>query len=365
MEVKKVKSEKDDKESLLREQNEGLWKLRDQLDKELTNEAIKELLEDNLQYPLKGRDDSLTQLCDAMYFGPLKKCPECVHGQLMLRSRAYYCTGNITEWTKCTYKTQDPLRLNEFEINRDFRDEYTCMKKFKFKKRQRLFASPLESEDASKLEGEKQTTDNTKKIESKRPLYRLDFSATGKLSIKNAQVKAIIERLGGKLLTNVSNRTVALISNREEFENLPKKVQDAKSNDVHVIDEAFLNEINTCDTSKVDLLEMITRHSLATWGSDLKTRIELSRETYEKAIEEANESRFSLKSVGDGSGKIKMKVKGGAAVDPDTGLEDIAHVMLEPKTNEPYSCVLGMVDIVRGTNSFYKLQIIQHDKISK
>jgi poly [ADP-ribose] polymerase 1 len=363
--VKKIKNGKDDLESLLKEQNEGFWKLRDQLDKELSNDVIKELLEDNLQYPLKGRDDSLGQLCDAMYFGPLKKCPECTHGQLVLRSRAYYCSGNITEWTKCTNKTQKPLRLNEFEINKELADEFPFLKKFKFKKRERLFALPLESDDATNPEGEKEKADSAKKIETKRPLYRLDFSATSKLSIKNTQVKAIIERLGGKLLTNVSNRTVALISNKEEFDKLPKKVEDAKSSDVHVIDEAFLNEINTCDPSKVDLLEMINKHNLATWGSDLKTRIAFCRETYEKAVEEANEQRFSLKSVGDGSGKIKMKVKGGAAVDPDTGLEDIAHVFLEAKTNEPYCCVLGMVDIVRGTNSFYKLQVLQHDKISK
>lgn len=84
---------------------------------------------------------------------------------------------------------------------------------------------------------------------------------------------------------------------------------------------------------------------------------------------QANESKevdkssmYSLKSVGDGSGKIKMKLKGGAVVDPDSGLEDDGHVMIETSTKEPYSCVLGLVDISRGSNSFYKLQIIEHDK---
>jgi hypothetical protein len=97
--------------------------------------------------------------------------------------------------------------------------------------------------------------------------------------------------------------------------------------------------------------------------------------------------------------KVKMSVKGGAVVDPDSGiiqysiiptcypswslivisftpcppsqrvssvfqsfsgLEDVAHV-LEVK-GEVYNAVLGMVDITRGTNSYYKLQVLKEDK---
>ena len=59
----------------------------------------------------------------------------------------------------------------------------------------------------------------------------------------------------------------------------------------------------------------------------------------------------------------KMKLKGGAAVDPDSELEDVAHV-LEDK-GEIYNAVLGMVDIVRGTNSYYKLQILEANSSSR
>ena len=40
-------------------------------------------------------------------------------------------------------------------------------------------------------------------------------------------------------------------------------------------------------------------------------------------------------------------------------MEDTCHV-LEEKGNI-YSATLGLVDIVRGTNSYYKLQILQAD----
>ena len=96
-------------------------------------------------------------------------------------------------------------------------------------------------------------------------------------------------------------------------------------------------------------------------NSDIKQRMELSRKSHEKKQTDS-EAKYSLKaSVGDGTGKVKLKMKGGAVVDPDSGLDSVAHVLLEQHSNEPYSCVLGLVDIVRGSNSYYKIQILEHN----
>ena len=63
------------------------------------------------------------------------------------------------------------------------------------------------------------------------------------------------------------------------------------------------------------------------------------------------------------SDKLKLKLKGGGVVDPDSGLEDKAHVL---KTKDGmYSVVLGIVDIQSGRNSYYKLQVLEHDKKQK
>ena len=43
----------------------------------------------------------------------------------------------------------------------------------------------------------------------------------------------------------------------------------------------------------------------------------------------------------------------------DTELEDSHHVLEEGKV--VYNAVLGLVDIVRGTNSYYKLQVLEGD----
>lgn len=63
------------------------------------------------------------------------------------------------------------------------------------------------------------------------------------------------------------------------------------------------------------------------------------------------------------SDKLKLKLKGGGVVDPDSGLEDKAHVLKVKDTL--YSVVLGIVDIQTGRNSYYKLQILEHDKKPK
>ena len=58
--------------------------------------------------------------------------------------------------------------------------------------------------------------------------------------------------------------------------------------------------------------------------------------------------------------KVTLKVKGGTAVDPDSELEDVAHVY--KKGSDVYSTVLGLTDLQSGTNKYYKLQILESDK---
>ena len=49
---------------------------------------------------------------------------------------------------------------------------------------------------------------------------------------------------------------------------------------------------------------------------------------------------------------------------PCAGLADTAHVIKDNEDNL-YTAVLGLVDITRGTNSFYKLQALQGDKVNR
>ena len=89
--------------------------------------------------------------------------------------------------------------------------------------------------------------------------------------------------------------------------------------------------------------------------------------------------------ISGASKTLKLKLKGGAYVDPESGVQDKvwrekdiswtscfyhlpaaclqAHVL---KTSSAlYSVVLGAVNIQDGKNSYYKLQILEHDKKPK
>uniref|UniRef100_Q566G1 Poly [ADP-ribose] polymerase n=1 Tax=Xenopus laevis TaxID=8355 RepID=Q566G1_XENLA len=57
---------------------------------------------------------------------------------------------------------------------------------------------------------------------------------------------------------------------------------------------------------------------------------------------------------------MRLKFKGGAAVDPESGLESKATVMRDAK-GTPMTAVLGMVDLVKGYNSYYRLQALKSD----
>ena len=43
------------------------------------------------------------------------------------------------------------------------------------------------------------------------------------------------------------------------------------------------------------------------------------------------------------------------------GLEDSCHVLKDEETSEIFAAVLGRVDITCGTNSYYKIQLLESD----
>lgn len=60
---------------------------------------------------------------------------------------------------------------------------------------------------------------------------------------------------------------------------------------------------------------------------------------------------------------MKLKLKNGTAVDPESGLEDVAHVYCTSKLK--YFAILGKVDIKKDKNSFYKIQLLESDDSKK
>ncbi|KAA0189883.1 Poly (ADP-ribose) polymerase [Fasciolopsis buskii] len=94
-----------------------------------------------------------------------------------------------------------------------------------------------------------------------------------------------------------------------------------------------LNEKIGLSTSQLN--QTLVKHTISTW----------------QVQEKPNESeKFSTKLQDE---VMRFKFKGGAAVDPESGLEAEASVMRD-SDGTPMTAVLGMVDLVKGNNSYYR-----------
>lgn len=144
--------------------------------------------------------------------------------------------------------------------------------------------------------------------------------------------------------------------------------------------EDLLKELESLKSGEIAAL--LTKHKLSDWGdvAAIETRICSMQEMQRASAAAAAAKSGAFKSGGGGASKsasgggskgeksgytksvpetLKLKLKGGVAVEPDSGLEDAAHVLKEE--DKVWNAVLGLVDLVRGTNAFYKIQLLQSD----
>ncbi|KAG7461078.1 hypothetical protein MATL_G00206140 [Megalops atlanticus] len=359
---KQKKEEKEEKqlEMQLKEQNQLIWSIKDKLKNFCSTNDMKELLIANGQEVPSGESNVLDSLADCMAFGALKPCEEC-QGQLVFKSDAYYCNGNISAWTKCVFKTQKPNR-KDWVTPKEFH-ELPFLKKFKFKRQDRVFpkepAAPTPkttaAPSASASSAPAKSTPNA--VPADKPLTGMKLLAVGKLVKNKDELKAAVEELGGKITGTVSKASLC-ISTKKEVEKLSKKMEEVKEAGVRVVSEDFLTEVKTPGKA---LQELVSLHAISPWGAEVKLETPASTAPAKSSGAVAGKSTGRVKEEEGGSKakKMKLTVKGGAAVDPDSGLENCAHVL--DQNGKIFSATLGLVDIVRGTNSYYKLQLLEDD----
>ncbi|XP_063601793.1 poly [ADP-ribose] polymerase 1-like [Penaeus indicus] len=339
---KKIKTEE---EETVRKQSKAMFKYRDNLAKLLKKKELSYILEHNDQYMPTGDSKMLDVIVDGMTFGALEPCEVCKDGRLSYESgKGYKCHGNLTEWTKCTNIVKEPKR-RPFKIPEELKNSFDFLNQYKFKgiqKRVWIDHGPSTAELTVKAEnGSSMST-------SGKPLEGMKFVIVGdKFGMDKKEMKNKIKELGGEVATKVEKNTAAVITTADHIGGTNKKIDAAKEHNIQCVSDDFLEEVE-----KGGALLMIQKKNLAPWGGDPQDRVHASKSSTKSKFE----SRFT-KSMPD---KQKIKLKGGAAVDPDSGLDDRAHVYQGGK--KIYNCVLGMVDIVRGTNSYYKLQVLESDR---
>ncbi|XP_064402675.1 poly [ADP-ribose] polymerase 1-like isoform X3 [Halichondria panicea] len=346
--VKKTKEELQD-EKALKVQSEMIWKVRDQLKEQLGKTDLQLMLEDNNQKVPVGESNLLDRCASGMVFGALQPCSVCESGQLVARSHTYQCTGNMSAWTKCINTTDDPSRTKW--IIPESLKEIPFLSKYKYKARKRVFSkdsTPSQSQsftmdasmDTTDGPGPSQPSDSKKTVEV--PLKGFTVIIIGRLSQSKPKLTQLIESLGGRVVSKVTDNTTICISSEAELEKMSSRMVEVEDSDVPVVSEDYLEE-----AGKGAALLKIPSHTISDWGAP---RHSLPSSEY-------TDGGKSFKS--QGPSKVKVMVKGGAAVDPDSELEGSHHVLEE--RGVVWNAVLGLVDVIRGTNSYYKLQLLEGD----
>lgn len=358
--VKKLKAEPKD-EAELKEEKEKEKKIEKQIQlfhkhrnalSELSKNDLQELLEANSQETSSSKDECLDRIADMMAFGAVQPCTECKQGQLVLDTFGYKCTGSVSEWTKCSYVTQEPKRV-AMKVPKAFK-EGSIFKKFKPKTGVRLFeAAPKPVLIITKNEP---SSSDIKKDIPIPPLKNLQFFLYGKLNDKEETKKRIL-KLGGLVVNKLTDTTVAVVSTKKEIEKMPAKMEEIKSMDIEVVEESYLDLIEkdakTGTVSKS--LELIKENNIADWGSDPATRIP------QDVIDGKSIPKSGSMYVKSGkSSALKLKIQGGTAVDPASKLQDVAHVYKDGLGTK-YTVVLSKTDVVAQKNSYYKLQVLESD----
>jgi poly [ADP-ribose] polymerase len=356
---KKSKEEKKE-EKQLKDQSQLLWSVRDMLSRNLSMAEMRELLTHNRQEIPSGESKLLDRCCDGMVFGALKKCTTCKAGQLVYSSTAccYVCTGNISGWTKCSAQTQEPETV-AWKIPAGMKENSDELKKFKFSKRARVFPKltappkPTKTKSSESTDGPSKEEPQTKSIPQKLAsvdtktllLGGLNVVIVGRLSKSQAKLAESVTKLGGKVVSKATEEVDICISKKDEVVKLSSKMLDVKVADIPVVDESVLLWTPNPGDSPPSLED----NCISDWG---KERFKDSYSAPSKRLPSKSASVPAAK-------KQKVVVKGGAVVDADSGLAHSHHIF--QNSGNTYNAVLGMVDIKRGTNSYYKLQILEGD----
>ncbi|XP_039748825.1 poly [ADP-ribose] polymerase [Pararge aegeria] len=359
--VKKLKLEPKDEleekqekdlQKKIEKQNKTFHKFRKGFS-DISTQIIKDLLEENLQEVFTGRDECLDHLADILTFGAPETCPECKNGQLVLDTFSYKCTGDLSEWSKCRYTTKTPKR-KPVKIPKACK-EIPVLKSYKVKCSDRVFESEPPPTLVVVKKEESQSSQSQLPVP---PLKNLQFFIYGKLKAPKEEVKNRILRLGGLVVSKPTDTMAAVVSTKHDLEKMANRMQEIQEIDVEVVEESFLDLIDPKDGSVAKTLELIKENNIADWGSDPTKRVP------QDVIDGKSIPKSGSMYAKSKSGIMKLKIQGGTAVDPDSGIADSAHVYQAPDRTK-YTTVLSKTDVVAGKNSYYKLQVLKSNKQNK
>ncbi|XP_019456536.1 PREDICTED: poly [ADP-ribose] polymerase 1 isoform X1 [Lupinus angustifolius] len=314
----KASEEARDLESRLETQSIELWALKDNLKKHVTNAEMREMLEANGQDSSGSELDLRDRCADGMMFGGLGHCPICADF-LRYSGGMYRCTGFSSEWSKCSYSTSEPKRLEgKWKIPVETTNEF-LKKWFKSQKGKKpVRVLPLQS---PKKPVDGQTSASQHKSSNSESLRDLKISICGLPKDSIVEWKRKIDDIGAVFHAKVKKDTNCLVVSGTL--NDEAEMRKARRMKIPIVREDYL----------VDCIEK-------------KKKLPFDM--------------YKVEMIGESSSMVTIKVKGQSAVHDASGLADSGHILEEGKSI--YNTTLNMSDLSTGVNSYYVLQIIEEDK---
>ncbi|XP_053963564.1 poly [ADP-ribose] polymerase [Anastrepha ludens] len=358
LEPKKAKIEQNSKEEEeldkeIEKQSKHIFKLREMAADQMQKQDINSLLEYNNQEPTTGDSEKLlNQLADMLAFGALLPCPQCKGCQLLFSKSGYLCNGQLTEWTKCSNLIKEPER-KPCKIPTNLKEKYSFLQKIKNKTGCRIvkYIPPSIAVISKSVQAKTEDESTEPKVKRERPpLYNMKFAYIGPKNGEN-KIKVRLSKLGGEITTKITEHTAAIFSTSDEVDRMGARMKKAKELGIHVIPTNYLDMV---ESSSSNVINYISSTTICDWGTDPNLRI-----VPEVASTNKSKSIYT-KSVAK---SMTLKIQDGLAVDPESGLQDIAHVYVHKK--DKYNVVLGLTDIQRNKNSYYKLQLLESDTKNK
>lgn len=390
-------------EKKLAQENKLMWSRREKLEA-LSNGELASLLEHNHQPNsgkiFGGRMKMLERVADAMTFGALPKCPVCHNGDFYFSHGEYKCTGSLDEFAKCENRTAEVTR-GSFSVPNDVAAVHKFLETFRFKGRERttavmagqnpVFTHDNEEESAAPppaTAGEALTADETKSgvtrrkrereepsVDNLKPFQGTVVMFAGKLSKTQGELEKEIIAGGGSIAKTATAATVCVCTPQEAAGNGSKKGQEAVSGGVLCVCEAWIKasldaarRLTASESAPFVLANPVksdaSRDTLKALGDkyEVERAAQEQRALLEETFKEAPAGKKSQGSQGETIKKIV--VKNGAAVEPESGMVECGHIF-EPQAGDLRTSVMNMTDVTTGKNSFYILQLIEHDNKNK
>ncbi|XP_010038006.2 poly [ADP-ribose] polymerase 1 [Eucalyptus grandis] len=305
-------------ESTPEAQTKELWALKDDLKKHVTTSEMREMLEANNQDSTGSELDLRDKCADGMLFGALACCPVCA-GSLRYSGGMYRCQGYQSAWSKCSYSTREPERVQgKWKIPEGTDNQYLkkWFKSQKGKKPIRILPPPSA---ASPLRGQLGCQSQSSRTES---LGDLKVAIVGSAKESLTEWKSKIEEASGQVHAKIRKDTNCLVVGGV-LDDQEAEMRKARRMKIPVVREDYL----------VD---------------SFKRQKKLSFDLYK------------VEALGKASGVVTVKVKGRSAVHEASGMQDSGHILEDGKSI--YNTTLNMSDLSTGVNSYYILQIIQEDR---